>query len=500
MRLLLAEDDPMIGEQRPARTDAGRLRRGLGARTDAPPSSRWRRACTTSSCSISACRARRVSTCCARCAGAATRAPCSSSRRAMRSPIASPDSMPAPTITWSSRSSSTELAARIRALLRRQRRPRRARRRVRRHRALSGRRARCGCAAEPVALSPREFALLEALLARPGAHPVARAARGKALRLERGGREQRGRSPHPCAAHASSAPMHPQRARRGLDDRESGPRTDEDPIDSPRSSSSGCSRGPAASPSSAAAFGTYMRARDEANALFDYQLQQMAASLTGVPFAGSPPGTSPAADALVVQVWDRNGVQVYLSQPQRDAAAGRAARVHHRAHRSGRRGASSARSPATRSSRSRSRCARGASSRRAWRCARSCRCSRRCRFSRCSSGSAIARGLSPLDRVAVALAERSPVALRPLDETGLPSEVQPLVHALNGLLDRLDRALDAQRAFIADAAHELRTPLTAVHLQAQLAERATDGRRAQRGACRVAAPGSSARRASSNSC
>ncbi len=85
----------------------------------------------------------------------------------------------------------------------------------------------------------------------------------------------------------------------------------------------------------------------------------------------------------------------------------------------------------------------------------------------------IARGLSPLDRVAVALAERSPVALRPLNETGLPSEVAPLVHALNGLLERLDRALDAQRTFIADAAHELRTPLTAVHLQAQLAERAT---------------------------
>ena len=63
--------------------------------------------------------------------------------------------------------------------------------------------------------------------------------------------------------------------------------------------------------------------------------------------------------------------------------------------------------------------------------------------------------------------------LRPLNEAGLPTEVAPLVHALNGLLDRLDRALDAQRAFIADAAHELRTPLTAVHLQAQLAERAT---------------------------
>ena len=47
-----------------------------------------------------------------------------------------------------------------------------------------------------------------------------------------------------------------------------------------------------------------------------------------------------------------------------------------------------------------------------------------------------------------------------------------MIHALNGLFERQGSALAAQRSFIADAAHELRTPLTAVHLQAQLAERA----------------------------
>jgi two-component system OmpR family sensor kinase len=60
---------------------------------------------------------------------------------------------------------------------------------------------------------------------------------------------------------------------------------------------------------------------------------------------------------------------------------------------------------------------------------------------------------------------RTPAALQPLPELGLPEEVQPLVHALNDLLGRLGRAMVAQKGFIADAAHELRTPLTAVQLQ-----------------------------------
>jgi two-component system OmpR family sensor kinase len=221
-----------------------------------------------------------------------------------------------------------------------------------------------------------------------------------------------------------------------------------------------------------AAVATYLRAREEANEIFDYQLKQMSASLTGVPLAGSPPGTSPGSEALIVQVWDRDGVQVYLSQPQqplpRDAQPG---------FNTVRTVAGEWRVFSTLAGNQIVQVAQPMSARRELAASMALRTIvpllALVPFLVLLVWFGIARGLSPLERVAAALAERSPVALRPLNETGLPTEVVPLVHALNGLLDRLDRALDAQRTFIADAAHELRTPLTAVHLQAQLAERAT---------------------------
>lgn len=81
---------------------------------------------------------------------------------------------------------------------------------------------------------------------------------------------------------------------------------------------------------------------------------------------------------------------------------------------------------------------------------------------------ALSLALAPLRRLRADLAERGRHNLAPLDPTAYPPELAPIVSELAGLLDRLQHALDAERAFAASSAHELRTPIAGALAQTQL--------------------------------
>jgi len=85
---------------------------------------------------------------------------------------------------------------------------------------------------------------------------------------------------------------------------------------------------------------------------------------------------------------------------------------------------------------------------------------------------AIQFSFRPLRRLEKPVRNMAPERIHPLDDRQAPREVSGLVQAVNGLLKRLDQALERERRFSADAAHELRTPLTALRLNLErLAER-----------------------------
>ncbi|MCE4073477.1 MULTISPECIES: ATP-binding protein [Pseudomonas] len=73
----------------------------------------------------------------------------------------------------------------------------------------------------------------------------------------------------------------------------------------------------------------------------------------------------------------------------------------------------------------------------------------------------------PIARLAAEIDQRDEQQLHPVNESALPTEVRPFVHAINRLLGRVGNSLETQRRFVADAAHELRSPLTALSLQAE---------------------------------
>jgi signal transduction histidine kinase len=220
---------------------------------------------------------------------------------------------------------------------------------------------------------------------------------------------------------------------------------------------------------------TYRRVLNETSTLFDYQLRQMALSLRSqislAPRIEVPPDQGDAD--FVVQIWDVFGARTYLSRPGLPlinqtilgyadlSLRGEAWRAY---------GLQTADGviQIAQPARVREGLARAAAARVvvplilllpimigavAW---------------------IVNRGLLPLRFVTTEVQRRDMSSLTPLGTDNLPREIKPLVGELNRLLERLQRAFSAQRAFISDAAHELRSPLTALRLQLQLLDRAPD--------------------------
>lgn len=222
----------------------------------------------------------------------------------------------------------------------------------------------------------------------------------------------------------------------------------------------------------------YRTAHTEADAMFDYHMQQMAMSLkSGLPFNGvdnAAQGTPEEGDVdLMVQVWTAEGLRVFQSTsraPLTDRAI---------------LGFSNLKANGTTyrvfSIQSRSQTIQVAQD---------------MAIRRTMAGGlalrsvlpiavmapllmlvvwwAVSASLAPVDRVRRQIAMRHADELTEVSTAGLPDEIRPLVNELNLLFSRVQHAFEAQKSFVADAAHELRSPLAALKLQAQGLKRASD--------------------------
>lgn len=83
---------------------------------------------------------------------------------------------------------------------------------------------------------------------------------------------------------------------------------------------------------------------------------------------------------------------------------------------------------------------------------------------------AVYLGLQPLRKLTESLHQLTPEQLAPVDAQGAPREVVPVINALNSLLERINRTIENERRFTADASHELRTPIAALKAQVQAAQ------------------------------
>jgi two-component system sensor histidine kinase TctE len=81
----------------------------------------------------------------------------------------------------------------------------------------------------------------------------------------------------------------------------------------------------------------------------------------------------------------------------------------------------------------------------------------------------VTTGLVSLRLIEREIATRTHRDLSPLPDRRVPTEVLPLTHAINDLMQRLGQTLSVQHRFISDAAHQLRTPIAGLKVQIERA-------------------------------
>jgi two-component system, OmpR family, sensor kinase len=228
----------------------------------------------------------------------------------------------------------------------------------------------------------------------------------------------------------------------------------------------------------AQAFVVYGQARDEADSIFDYHMQQMAQALrTGVAMPDLPAIdeelTGDKGFDFLVQVWTNDGLSVFQSRagaalPQRAVLGFSEVRVRNTPYRVFSMQTRSQVIQVAQDMRPRRAMARSL----AWRTMAPILWM--APLLMLVAWWAVSASLRPVARVRAQVASRKADELTSVEEEGLPDEIRPLVHELNLLFDRVRSAFDAQQHFVSDAAHELRSPLAALRLQVQGLQRARD--------------------------
>jgi two-component system sensor histidine kinase QseC len=76
-------------------------------------------------------------------------------------------------------------------------------------------------------------------------------------------------------------------------------------------------------------------------------------------------------------------------------------------------------------------------------------------------------GFRPIRQLKQTIESQDPAALKPLPTDQLPTELMPMVSALNKLFAKTSDLVAREKRLTADAAHELRTPLATIQVNAQ---------------------------------